>query len=178
MPRMVALLRAVNLGGTNKLPMADLRRVLEDGGLRHVETYLQSGNVLFDGDPASEEHARRIESLIAQSFGHEIPVLVRERADLARIVAANPLGKLVENPSRYTVVFLSAPADAELAKQLDPSIYQPDVFAVEGREMYIWYPNGIHESKLTVSLIERRLKVTATARNWNTVTKLLEKLGG
>jgi uncharacterized protein (DUF1697 family) len=177
MARMVGFLRAVNLGGVNKFPMAALRRVLEDGGLREVETYLQSGNVLFDGGEVADESARHIESLIAKAFGMEIPVLVRERADMARIIAANPLGGLVDNPSRYAVVFLSDPADAERLQSLDPSAYRPDAFVVAGREMFIWYPNGIHESKLTVPLIERRLRVTATARNWNTVTKLLEKIG-
>lgn len=172
--RLVALLRGVNVGGRNILPMASLRGALAGLGYTDVETHLQSGNVVFDpGEDTSQRAAQRIEQLLASELGVAVPVLLRDAAALQAIVDANPLAPVADNPSRLLVTFLSAPADESRVAELDRSAYEPDRFAAVGREIYVWAPNGVSKTELTYAFWEKRLGVTATARNWNTVTKLL-----
>lgn len=172
--RLVALLRGVNVGGRNRLAMATLRSALDGLGYTDVKTHLQSGNVVLRpaGD-SPERAAQRIEELLASELGVAVPVLVRDAAALQAIVDANPLADVADNPSRLLVTFLSASADESRLADLDPSAFEPDRFVVAGREIYVWAPNGVSETDLTYAFWEKRLGVTATARNWNTVTKLL-----
>lgn len=176
MPRMAAFLRGVNLGGHRKIAMAELRQVLSAGGFSGVETHLQSGNVLFEGIGPPDGAAQRMEELIARSFGHDVPVLVRTREELARVADENPLRALASNPSRYLVWFLSAQPDPDRKQSLDAEAFRPDTFAFGDRALYVWCPNGVSESKLTAPVLERRLGVIPTARNWNTVEAVLSKL--
>jgi uncharacterized protein (DUF1697 family) len=173
--RDVALLRAINVGGRNRVPMADLRELVEGLGCERVATHLQSGNLLFDGaGTAPEEIADGIERGIEARLGLNIRVLVRTRDELAAIVAANPLSELAEDPARHLVTFLSEAPDAQRVDAIDPAFCSPDVFVAHGREIHAWYPDGVRNTKLTNAFWEKRLGVTGTARNWNTVTRLLE----
>jgi uncharacterized protein (DUF1697 family) len=172
--RYVALLRGINLGPHRKIAMADLRVLLSSLGYADVTTLLQSGNALFtsprDDVPALEQE---IEAAIEREMGHDVPVLIRTPDELGRVVAANPFPHALAGPSRYYVAFLSGEPDPDLIATVDPTLYEED-FAAGERCLYIWYPEGLHVSKLSNTFWERRLRLTATSRNWNTTTKLLE----
>jgi uncharacterized protein (DUF1697 family) len=172
--RQIALLRGVNVGGHNRVPMAHLRELLLDLGCEDVRTHLQSGNAVFAcGDKSPEVAAQAIEDQLARSLGLGVRVLVRTAADLARVVSANPLPDAVAEPSRFLVTFLSAPLDPGLLGELDPVDFEPELFGVGERELYVFCPEGVRTLKLSYAFLERRFGVVATARNWNTVTRLL-----
>ncbi|KAA6222516.1 DUF1697 domain-containing protein [Streptomyces albofaciens JCM 4342] len=175
MPRQIALLRGINVGGHNKFPMARQRELFAALGYRDVTVLLQTGNIVF-ADPGTppEETARRIEAGIADGLGFPVPVLVRTRDELAAAVAANPFPQAAAEPKTLHVTFLSdVPADPSPLEVLDSGAYAPDRLRLIGRELYMWCPNGVGRSKLADTVSRTRLGVTATARNWNTVTKLL-----
>jgi uncharacterized protein (DUF1697 family) len=172
--RQIVLLRGINLGPRNRIAMADLRRLLADEGLEDVRTYLQSGNVVLSSSAKPDEVARKCEQLIEEAFGLDIAVLTRTRTQLAQVVKRNPLGKVAKNPKRYQVSFLATKAPAELVRRLESAVVAPERLSVIGREIYAWHPDGVARSKLWGLLAGRQLGVTATARNWTTVTKLLE----
>ena len=169
----VVLLRGVNLGPSRRLAMADLRALLADVGYDDAVTLLQSGNVVLTTGKTSAKLKRELEGQIAAGLGLETEVFVRTRDELAEVVARDPLRDVADNPSRYLVNFLSRKAGADVKRKLADFDVAPERFAVSGREIYSWHPNGIHGSKLASLLGERRLGISATARNWNTVTKLL-----
>ncbi len=171
--RVAALLRGVNIGPGKRIAMPALREIAESLGHRDVETYLQSGNVVFT--PAERAHGdlgRALEAAIADATGLDVPVLVRSGEDLARIVAANPYA--VGDPTRVVVAFLGeavAPARLGLG---DLASYAPDELTQIGRELFISVPNGQGRSKLMEALTKRRLPTVVTVRNWRTVVALAE----
>jgi uncharacterized protein (DUF1697 family) len=168
----VALLRGVNLGANRRLAMADLRRWLDDLGYGDVRTHLQSGNAIVRSDKPPAEVAREIEKRIEEETGARIPCLIRTHEELRRVLDADPFAGIATDPARYVVAFLSdRPANPRLAT-LDPAAYEPERWHIGEREIYLWYPNGIHDSRLNRELTDRSLGVVATARNWNTVRKL------
>jgi uncharacterized protein (DUF1697 family) len=171
--RQVALLRGVNVGGNNMVAMADLRELLGALGCADVRTHLQSGNAVFTAATPPALSARAIEDQLVGSLGLRVPVLVRTRDELAEVVAANPLTEATSEPARLLVNFLSREPDRDLLGELDPADFEPETFGVGAREIYVWCPDGVRATKLGYSFWEKRLKVTATARNWNTVTRLL-----
>ena len=173
----IVLLRGINLGSRNRIGMPQLRDLLEDAGFEDVRTYLQSGNVVLSGPGSSEQVARECERLIADQFGLEIPVVVRTRVELAKIVQRDPLGKVAVNPKRYQVSFMTGKLTAEVVRKLESAAAPSERFVVSGREVYAWHPDGVARSKLWTMLAGRGLGVTATARNWTTVTSLLELAG-
>jgi len=171
---LIVLLRGVNLGSTNRVPMPKLRAALEEAGFEDVATYVQSGNVVLSSSDSAPQVARKCERVIKQEFGLEIPVVVRSRAQLARIVKRNPLGKTATNPKRYQVSFLEKKPTAALVRKLEEVAAPAEHVVAAGREIYAWHPEGVARSKLWAMLAGKGLGVTATARNWTTVTKLLE----
>ena len=170
----IVLLRGINVGGHRRVPMADLRALLAGLGYDGARTYLQSGNVVLESKASSKTVRRTIERAILAELGLDVAIFVRTRDELAEVIAKNPLGDVARDPSRYLVSFLSAEPDAALVREAAAVDVRPEQFVVSGREIYAWHPDGVHASKLAKVLSERRLGVTATARNWNTVTKLLE----
>lgn len=174
----MALLRAVNVGGRNRIAMSDLRALLEGLGYGGVRTHLQSGNAAFTTPEAAfgdaERLAREIEGALAEEAGLAAKVLVRSRAQLERVIAANPLLEAADDPARLLVTFLSGAPDPGILDELTPAEFEPDVYAVGEREIYAWYPDGVRATRLSNAFWERRLGVVATGRNWNTVTRLLE----
>jgi uncharacterized protein (DUF1697 family) len=175
MARYVALLRGINVGGNKKVPMARLRALLEGLGHTDVATLLQSGNAVFTTKEKSPAKlVKQLEAAIAKEFGFEVSVIVRTRDELAAVIQANPLPGAEETPSHFLVTFLADEPDPKKLQALDPAAYAPDEFRVVGRELYARFPKGIGNSKLAAVLAGPRLGVTATARNWNTVLKLLE----
>lgn len=171
----VALLRAVNVGGRNKIAMARLRELLESLGYGAVRTHLQSGNAVFAAAGAPPERvAQEIEGALVAELGLAAKVLVRTREELQRVVADCPLLDIASDHARLLVTFLSRAPDMDAVSELAPADFEPDAFAVGEREIYAWYPDGVRATRLSNAFWERRLRVVATGRNWNTVTRLLE----
>jgi uncharacterized protein (DUF1697 family) len=173
-PRQIVLLRGINIGSRNRIAMPKLREALAEAGFGDVKTYVQSGNVALTSRAASATVARKVERLIADRFGLDLDVVVRTRDELAEIVRSNPLGKVAKNPKRYQVSFLDAEPDPEVVRKLEGLVVAGERLVTDGRELYAWHPDGVARSKLWAALAGRGLGVTATARNWTTVTKLLE----
>ena len=178
MARQVVLLRGINVGSRNRIAMPDLREALEQAGFEDVQTYLQSGNVLLSSAAKPESVARKCERQIAAKFDLDIAVVVRTGAELAKVVQRNLLGKIAKDPKRYQVSFRSAELGAEAVRKLEAAAVEPEQFVVIGREVYAWHPDTIARSRLWALLAGQGLGVTATSRNWTTVTKLLEMLDG
>lgn len=172
--RYAVLLRGVNVGGRNKIAMADLRQILTDLGHGDVKTHLQSGNGVLSADQAPDELAAGIATAITARTGLKCAVMIRTGAELAEVVAGNPLGHEPENPSRFFVAFLSAEPQKAAAAALAKQDFGSDRAWLRGRHVYSWVPNGLADTKLTYALLEKQLGVVATARNWNTVRKLAE----
>jgi len=159
----VALLRAVNVGGTGALPMAALAALCADLGLSGVRTYIQSGNVVFHSSLSEQEIRTWLEKALLRKMGKPIDVLVRTGAELRALLAANPFPKA--NPSQVGVLFLPAPPAAQSAKGI--VIPGREEIRIVGREAFIHYPDGMGRSKLKLTALG-----TGTVRNVNTVAKL------
>ncbi len=172
----VSLFRGINVGGHNKIRMNDLKKVHEALGLQDVVPYIQSGNVVFESDDADTARIRRrIEESVEKTFGLSIKVMVRTSDELSEIIARNPFDGQQDKESKWIVVlFLAAhPSDAAQEDLLKAYTGLEEIFII-GQEAYIYYPDGIGRSKLTNSLLEKKLKTAGTARNWNTVLQLQE----
>ncbi len=167
------MLRGINVGGHATVAMADLRRLLEGLGGTEVRTYLQSGNAVFDFPRKSADLGGQIEEAIAAELGLNVKVILRLGEELAGVVAGNPF-PATSTPTLLHAMFLAAPLKPAVVQDLDAAPLAPDEFRVGDRVLYLLLPNGMGRSKLAGYLSERRLGVTATTRNWNTVTKLLE----
>jgi uncharacterized protein (DUF1697 family) len=168
----VALLRAVNVGG-RKVPMQDLKELFEAQGHENVVTYIQSGNVVFDAKGKAATLARELSAAIEQAFGLRTPVVLRTRAELERVIGANPYAAPGVAPTKLHVVFLGDAPSAKAIGTLDPDRSPPDEFTVIRKEIFILAPNGVGRSRLTIDWFEKHLGTVGTNRNWNTVNKLL-----
>lgn len=170
----VALLRGINVGGRNMVPMADLSAMFEELGYTGVGTLLQSGNVVFSGRGTPLSIEKRLEEATAERFGLGVSYFVRTAEELAKVAEANPLkDEARDDPSHLLVIFLKEPATAARALALREALEGPEVVRVQGRHAYVSFPAGIGKSKLTPALIEKHLG-RGTGRNWNTVRKLLD----
>jgi uncharacterized protein (DUF1697 family) len=175
-PVIVSMLRGVNVGGHNQIKMEALRTLYEALGFEDVRTYVQSGNVIFRArQKNSEALATKIQDAIERAFGFRPAVLVRTTEELKRAVAGNPFaGRRNIEPGKLLVTFLAAEPGPESQSVLDGLKKHPEELHLKGRELYIYFPDGAGQSKLPWSAVEKLLKVQGTARNWNSVTKLLE----
>jgi len=171
----VALLRGINVGGKNKLPMADLVAIFEDAGCRDVESYIQSGNVVFRATASlGKRIAPLVSGVIAERFGHQVPVMTRSGPELRQVVSRNPFLRRDAEPRALHVAFLAEkPTPAQVAA-LDPNRSPPDELSVLGREIYLLLPNGVARSKLSNKYLDSKLGTTSTLRNWKTVLRLSE----
>jgi uncharacterized protein (DUF1697 family) len=161
----VALLRAVNVGGTGKLPMADLKRLCEKAGFGGVRTYIASGNVVFTSDGTEAQVKAALDTGLRAFAGRPVGVLVRRAAEMAGILDSNPFPEAA--PNRVMAIFLDAPpADDALASVTGRA---DEAIALGTREIYVHYPSGMGASKLRIRAAE-----AGTARNMNTVAKLAE----
>lgn len=176
MDRYVALLRGVNVGGKNALPMRELATMFRGAGCVDVVTYIQSGNVVFGAAAEGVVGvAAVIEKEISERFGVRSPVIVRTALEMGKVLAGNPFAGAAEE--MLHVYFLrDLPTKAQV-KALDYERSAPDVFAVLGREIYLHLPNGMARTKLTNVYFDKALGTVCTARNWRTVGKLVEMLG-
>ncbi len=172
----ISMLRGVNVGGHNMIKMDALRALYQSLKLRNPQTYVQSGNVIFRTEERDLVRlSRRIEDGIEQSFGFRPHVILRTRSELRDVIARNPFARrrgIV--PSRLLVTFLASDPGPEARDKLRRIKTDPEELRIEGRELYIYYPNGMARPKLSWAAIEKTLKTPGTGRNWNSVTKLLE----
>lgn len=172
--RHLALLRGINVGGRNKLPMKDLAALFTQAGCRDVRTYIQSGSVVFRAKAAL---AKRVPILItgaiSDRFGYEVPVITRTADEISDIVGENPFLRGTDTKELHVVFLATVPATAQVAA-LDPDRSPPDEFSANGREVYLRCPNGLARTKLTNDYFDSKLKTTSTTRNWKTVLKLLD----
>jgi uncharacterized protein (DUF1697 family) len=172
----ISMLRGVNLGPHRRLKMEELRALYESLKLRDAQTYVQSGNVIFRTEEKDLLRlVKRIEAGIEKKFGFQSDVVLRTVTELRDVVARNPFAKRREiEPSRLLVTFLASdPGEEARAKVLQIKT-EPEELRIDGREAYIYFPNGMARPKMSWPAIERVLKVSGTGRNWNSVTKMLE----
>jgi uncharacterized protein (DUF1697 family) len=172
--RQVALLRGINLGSRNRIAMPALREALGEAGYEDVETYVQSGNVVLSASEKGAALERTLQHLIVERFGLSVPVVVRTRVQLARVVDLNPLADIATEPKRYQVCCLRSKLKPAVVKMLHEATLEPEQVVVDGREIYSWHAEGVARSKLWAAVASKKLGVDGTARNWTTVTTLLE----
>ena len=172
----VSMLRGVNLASHNRVKMDALRALYESLGFRDVETYVQSGNVIFrtkDGELV--RLCKRIEKAIERTFSFQSDVILRTTADLRNVIAKNPFAnRRGIDPSRLLVTFLASEPSAEAREKVLAIQAGSEELKMDGRELYIYFPNGLARPKLSIPRLEKTLETSGTGRNWNTVTKLLE----
>lgn len=174
----IALLRGINVSGRNKLPMKELAGMFAAAGCTDVQTYIQSGNVVFNAEQRlADEIAPAMSDAIRDRFGYEIPVVIRSADELADIVAANPFGGAGVDTKELHVAFLAERPGAASVAELDPQRSPPDRFELIGSEIFLHFPNGVARSKLTNAYFDRVLGTVSTVRNWRTTNKLLEMAG-
>lgn len=183
MPRYIALLRAVNVGGYGKLPMADFRKLVEGLGFGNVRTYIQSGNAVFDAPGSAKKVGAAITAALEQLTGARVDVMVRTHEELTRVIAENPFAaEAEEDGARVHVSFLAgtAAAGAEAAFRAIQGKYpqRRDRFHVAGEHIYFHFPDGAGETKFTGKALEKAIGAPGTGRNWNTVVKLWEMAKG
>lgn len=170
--RCVALLRGVNLGGNKKVPMAELRRIVQELGFTDVSTLLNSGNVVFTArSNAVRGAAARIQQAVLDELGVSSKVTVLTAAELGAMLDENPLAGLCDNPSRMLIAVFAEAGAREKAEALAKQVWKPEVMAVGSRAAYLWCVNGIAAGQLGFA-VDKALKTGVTARNLGTMTKL------
>jgi uncharacterized protein (DUF1697 family) len=172
-PTYAALLRGINVGGKNMLPMKDLVALCEHAGCARVRTYIQSGNVIFDSTaPVARKVAGELSKAIEQRFALRVPVILRSADELDDIVNSNPFLQEVGDEKALYVMFLQSLPEPARVAALDPDRSPPDRFEVRGREIFAHCPVGVGQSKLTNAWFDSKLATISTGRNWRTVCKL------
>ena len=176
MPVLISLLRGVNVGGHHKVKMDELRALYESLGFEDVQTHINSGNVLFrSGGRDLVRLRRRIEDAIESACGFRVDVILRTPADLRDVIARNPFAaRPGMDGAKLAITFLAAEPSAAAREQVLAIDAAPEELRIDGRELYIYFPNGMGRPKLSMPLVEKTLKTPGTSRNWNTVRKLLE----
>lgn len=183
--RCVVLPKGINVGGHNRVPMAELRPKLAEAGYTDPVTILQSGNIIVTADQpddapdpsaAAAAVATSVQQLLADEFDVHVPCVARTAAEIEAILERNPLRHLADDGSRYLVNFLSEAPSPEASRELTEADHTPEALHVEGAEAYVWAPDGIKALRLTYAHLERHFGVTATARNWNTLERIAAKL--
>jgi uncharacterized protein (DUF1697 family) len=165
----VALLRGINVGGHNKLPMASLRSIGEDLGLKHVGTYINSGNLLFSNTPDADLESR-LEDAILEQHQIDIPVVICSSERLEKAIAENPYP--TAEPKLVLVYFCTAAPSSEAIASIDQGRFKSEKLEVNDSQLFLQVPDGAHKTKLTLAYLEKTLGVTMTSRNINSVKKL------
>lgn len=163
------------MAGHNTIKMTDLEKLVIDEGFNDVETYIQSGNIIFTSNEGLHEDivAGRLESAISLRLGSEIAVMVRTDDIIRKIILENPyLTESNFDRTKSAVIFLNEKPPAEMHAKMKEISYPPDRFDIKGKEIYIYCPNGFGRTKLYTNFFEKKMKVKGTARNWNTITAI------
>lgn len=174
--RYIAILRGINVGTGRKVPMADLKKLCESLGLKNVQTYIQSGNLVFElakPEPILELEAR-LQKTFSETFGFDIPALIRTAEELAESIAKNPFLREEADIDRLHLTCLKELPSPELVEKINAFQYLPDRYEIIDRDVFIYCAAGYGTSKLVNSFFESKLKTPATTRNWKTVMQLNE----
>ena len=176
MTKFVALLRGINVSGQKQIKMSDLKSLFEDLNFIKVQTYIQSGNVIFEyniNDIISL--GGKIEKKIKEKFGFDVKIILKTCAELGFILINNPFVKKQKtNPDSVYVTFLSEEPSSINIKKLNEVNYNPEEYFIDSKTIYVFLPNGYGRAKLNNNFFESKLKVQTTTRNWKTVNKLVE----
>ncbi len=179
--RYAALLRGINVGGSRKVPMAELRTLIEGLGHQDVRTHLQSGQAVFTSDHGDEDAlAAELSAAIERHFGFGVDVIVRDHAHLKAVADTCPFPAGTLEPKQLHVTYFSEPVTADRFAEIDQDAFLPEEFRLGDRVLYLYAPNGLGRSRLAEQLSKPRFNkgVVATTRNWNTVLKLVELTEG
>lgn len=176
----IALLRGINVSGQKKIKMADLREQLSELGWQNIQTYIQSGNVIFESDDDDlKELGQKLAEKIKEHYGFEVPTMVKRPADFQHVLEHNPFSKeLEEIPKQFYVTFLAEAPDKEKVEALRQVDYSPEQWGLVGTDIYFYPPQGYGRAKMHNNFFEKKLKVQATTRNWRTIQVLLEMTQG
>ncbi|MGN6530213.1 MAG: DUF1697 domain-containing protein [Ginsengibacter sp.] len=177
MQTFISILRGINVSGQKKILMADLKALYENLNFTDVATYIQSGNVIFKSKEkfSDEKLARKIEDAIFKNFAFEVPVIIRSKDEMKKIISENPFLKEKNiDEKKLHVTFLSEIPSKENAVKIQSIDFSPDRFIIRNKEIYLSIPGSYGETKISNAFFEKKLKVKATTRNWNTVSKLSE----
>ncbi|MCU0443863.1 MAG: DUF1697 domain-containing protein [Microscillaceae bacterium] len=176
MEKYVAFLRAINVSGHNLIKMSDLKTSFEALGLKKVHTYIQSGNVAFERKSiASEQLRSQIEQQLKQDYGNEIITIIRTLAEMQSVVANHPFSaQVLVGDKKIYVAFLAEAPLPDLAVAVEKMSNEDENFVIQDKHLYYWGSKGLKKELFSNNFIERKLKVAATTRNWNTVNKMLE----
>lgn len=172
----IALLRGINVSGQKKVKMADLRAMCKEMGYQQVQTYIQSGNIIFEtAEQDQSKMALKLHEQIKKTFGYEVPVMVRTQTYLDEVIKGNPFLKKEPNIDikLLHVTFLAEKPAKDLVEKLMEKDYGTDEFKIVDNCVYLYFPNGYGRTKLTNNIFEKQLQVAATTRNWRTINKLL-----
>ena len=180
MPNYISLLRGINVSGKNKIQMVDLKALYVELGFNHVETYIQSGNVVFQSPITNVKTlCKKIEDKIQRTFNYSINVIIRTSQQMENIVKNNPYCvDEKKDKTKMHVTFLSDLGVVSNSNKITAAISAPDEFHITKNEIYLYCPNGYGKSKLSNSFFEKQLAIAATTRNWRTVNKLMEMTKG
>jgi uncharacterized protein (DUF1697 family) len=170
----IVLLRGINVGGHNRLPMADLRLLLNNNGYTNICTYIQSGNILLSSDKKHEDISENIEDVIKTKFNYNIPVITISATELQTCFEGNPYTESEENIKFLHVTFLNDSQKSDAINNLNISIYNNDEFKIINKFVYLHTPDGFAKTKFSNTQFEKQLNTKATTRNWKTITKLME----
>ena len=169
----IALLRGINVSGHKKIKMPDLKAMFETLGFTNVRTYIQSGNVVFESN-AAEELESKISTKIQEQFGFEVSVICRTAEEMEQVITRNPYAEMVGfEAEKLYVTFLQQTPSEEKLEALKAFTFEPEMYTVSGREIYVYCFNGYGNTKLNNTFFEKKLKVSATTRNWRTVNELV-----
>lgn len=172
----IAILRGINVSGQKKIKMADLKIYLEELSFQNVQTYIQSGNIIFKYKSTNAVSLERmIEKKILEKYGFNVPTLVKTPDEIEYVIKNNPFLKDKKKATdRMYVTFLSEMPEKDNVKNLKDFNYNPEEYILDGKNIFFYSPNGYGNAKMNNNFFEKKLKVDATTRNWKTVNKLFE----
>jgi len=176
MNKYIVLLRGINVGGKNKLLMAELRTLLSEKGYKNVTTYIQSGNIFLNSTKTAEEININIKLLLKQQFNYDIPVVTLTAEEIKTCFTQNPYLEIEENIKNLHVTFLNTAPEKDSIENISIKKSNNDSYIIEGRTIYLHTPDGYRNTKFTNGEFEKKLKTQATTRNWKTTTKLFEMI--
>ncbi len=174
METMIAILRGINVGGKRKVLMDDLKLLCSKIGLLNVRTYIQSGNIIFNSSGSNKDIEDQLENAIEEKYGFSVPVIVRTHNELISTINNNPFYTSDTDINKLHLTLLKNVPKKEGIIQAQTFNYNPDLFSIENKDVFIYCEGKYHQTKLSNTFFEKQLKVQASTRNWKTILKLLE----
>ena len=180
MPKYIAILRGINVGGRRKILMVDLKKLFQELGFTNIQTYIQSGNVVFETS-SSDDNAtlsNKIEQIISKTYGFEVPVILRTANEIEQAISNNPFFKNKTEVEGLFLTFLKSIPSAVELENIKSFDFSPDKFEIVGKDIFGFCFGKYHKTKLSNQFFESKLKVSATTRNWKTVINLQQMASG